>query len=61
MACMLKCLEENILLTATFFEIHLKNIYLFLLIWLHRVLVVACGIFRRGMRTLSCGMWDPVP
>ena len=24
-------------------------------------LAVACGIFRCGMRTLGCGMWDPVP
>ena len=51
----------------------LKNIYLF--IWLHRVLVVAhgifivgvgslvvaCGIFSCGMGTLSGSMWDLIP
>ena len=45
-----------------------KQIYSF--IWLHQILVVACGIFelRFGMQdlscsilTLSCGMWDLVP
>ena len=39
--------------------IFLKNIYLF--IWLCQVLVVACGIFSCGMRTLGCSMWDIVP
>ena len=40
-------------------------IYLFLFIWLHEVLVVACRIFdlHCGMRdlTLSCGIWDLAP
>ena len=50
----------------------LKNTYLY--IWLHRVLieacgifiatcgifVAACGIFSCGVRTLSCSMWDLV-
>ena len=39
----------------------LKNIYFYLFIWLHRVLVEACGIFRCGIPTLSCRMWDLVP
>ena len=30
-------------------------------IWLHWVLVAACGIFSCGTQTLSCGMWDLVP
>ena len=51
MACMLKSLEGNILLTATLFEIHFKNVYLFLLIWLHRVLVVACDLL-----AVACGV-----
>ena len=34
-----------------------------LLIWLHQVLVVTCGIFdlRCNRQTFSCGMWDLVP
>lgn len=38
-------------------QVNLKYIY----IYLCRVLVVACGIFSRGMRTLSRGVWDLVP
>ena len=33
----------------------------YLFIWLYRVSVAACGIFSRGMRTLSCGVWGLVP
>ena len=33
----------------------------YLCIWLHWVLVAACGIFSFSMRTLSCIMWDLVP
>ena len=31
------------------------------LIWLHWVLVEACGIFSCGRRTLGCSTWDLVP
>ena len=31
------------------------------LLQLAESLAVACGIFRCGMRTLGCGMWDPFP
>ena len=33
-----------------------KKIFIYLFIWLCRVLVVACGLLSCGMRTLSCGM-----
>jgi len=45
-------------------QIHLlclKNIILSFFIWLCRVLVVARGIFSRGVRTLSYSMWGLVP
>ena len=35
-----------------------RHIYLFGFTWL---LAVACGIFSRSMRTLSCSLWDLVP
>ena len=34
----------------------LKNIFIYLFIWLHRVLVVAGGLLGCGTWTLSCGM-----
>ena len=40
----------------------LFNIYLFYLFtWLHRLWVVACGIFSCGMQTFSGSMWGLVP
>ena len=43
-------------------------LFIYLFIWLLRVLVVACGIFVAvcgifscSMWALSCGMWDVVP
>ena len=33
----------------------------FFFFWLHQVLVVSHRIFRCGMQTLSCSMWDLVP
>ena len=36
-------------------------LFKYLFIWLCQVLVTACGIFRCGMRTLNCCMWDLVP
>jgi len=41
------------------FCIFIYLVYLFM--WLHQVLVVACGIFTCSVQTLSCGMWDLVP
>ena len=32
------------------------KIFIYLFIWLCRVLVVACGLLSCGMRTLTCGM-----
>ena len=37
------------------------TLFLYLFIWLCQVLVAKHGIFRCGMWTLSCGMWDLVP
>ena len=36
-----------------YFTYFLKNIYFYVFIWLHRVLIVACRLF-------SCGMWNLV-
>ena len=36
------------------------TLFLYLFIWLCQVLVAKHGIFRCGMWTLSCGMWDLV-
>ena len=36
-------------------------IFIYLLIWLHWVLLVACGILSCGTSTLSRGEWDLVP
>ena len=44
----------------THFFSFLKNIYLFF-IWLHQVLVTACGIFVAACGIFSCGMQDLVP
>ena len=41
------------------FQFLFKNMYL--CIWLHGVVVVACRIFSCSMWTLRCGMWDLVP
>ena len=42
--------------------IYFHFLYLFIyLIWLHWIFVVACRMFRCGMWTLSCGLWDLVP
>ena len=38
-----------------------KNKTKHLFICLHPVVVVARGIFRCGVQTFSCGMWDLVP
>ena len=37
------------------------NFCVYLFIWQCRVLFVTCGIFRCGLRTLGCGMWDLLP
>ena len=42
-----------------FIYLFIFNIYLF--IWLHWVLVAACGIFSCSMWALSCSMRDLVP
>ena len=40
-----------------------KKKFASLLIWLHQVLVVTCGIFNLhcNRQTFSCGMWNLVP
>ena len=39
----------------------LKKKKICLFIWLHQVLIEACGIFICGIPTLTCGMWNLVP
>ena len=58
--------EIPFLLALQWYEFIYLFLKYYLLIWLHRVLVVArgiatCRIFSCGTRALSCGRWDLVP
>ena len=54
----LYCLEKHMWVCDFLFSM-VFDIYLF--IWLHWLLVAACGIFSCSMWTLRCGLWDLVP
>jgi len=44
----------------SFWLITLKTLYVYVFLWLHLVLVAACGIFSCGIRTVIVA-WDLVP
>ena len=64
------CFSQLLELPVFFGPWSSSSIFFFFLIWLHQVVVAACGIFNLhcstwhlyfGMQTLSCIMWDLVP
>ena len=60
----LSCLQGftyTLPLFPSLFSRQILLILFFFFFWLHQVLVVSHRIFRCGMQTLSCSMWDLVP